>query len=128
MTGGGLRLRSRDLAKLAWTLVNDGIWDVHIIVPSSWVTAAMTAHRRANPEQDYGYLFWQRSYATKCRAISGWCMSGNGGNAIVAVKDLDAAIVVTRINYNKHNMHQQTVDLLEHYVLPAIPCATAVAH
>jgi CubicO group peptidase (beta-lactamase class C family) len=128
MTGGGLRLRSRDLAKLVWMLVNDGVWDGRTIVPSSWVTAAMTAHRKANPAQDYGYLFWQRSYATKCGAISGWYMSGNGGNAIVALKDLDAAIVVTRENYNTHNMHQQTVDLLEHYVLPAIPCATAVAH
>ena len=128
MTGGGLRLRSRDLAKLAWMLVNDGEWDRRSIVPSSWVTAAMTAHRKANPEQDYGYLFWQRSYATKCGAISGWYMAGNGGNAILALKDLDAAVVVTRRNYNTHLMHQQTVGLLEHYVLPAIPCAAAVAH
>jgi CubicO group peptidase (beta-lactamase class C family) len=125
MTGGGLRLRSRDLAKLAWMLVEDGRWAGRRIVPASWVRMAMTAHRQANPEQEYGYLFWQRNYATRCGAVSGWYMAGNGGNAILVLKDLGAAIVVTRQNYNTHGMHQQTVDLLERYVLPALPCPAA---
>jgi hypothetical protein len=30
--------------------------------------------------------------------------------------------VVTRTNYNSRGMHQQTTDLLERYVLPALPC------
>lgn len=124
MTGGGLRLRSRDLAKIAWMLVNDGRWAGQSVVPEDWIRAAMSAHRRANAEQDYGYLFWQRTYATKCGAISGWYMSGNGGNAVLILKDLDAAVVVSRKNYNTRGMHQQTVNLLEQYVLPALPCSS----
>jgi CubicO group peptidase (beta-lactamase class C family) len=123
MTGGGLRLRSRDLAKIAWMLVNDGRWAGQSVVPAAWVRAATTAHRRANAEQDYGYLFWQRTYATKCGAISGWYMAGNGGNAVLVLKDLGAAVVISRKNYNTHGMHQQTISLLEQYVLPALPCA-----
>jgi len=126
MTGGGLRLRSRDLAKIAWMLVDDGRWAGQNVVPANWVRAAMSVHRRANAEQDYGYLFWQRTYATKCGAISGWYMSGNGGNAVLVLKDLGAAVVVSRKNYNTHGMHQQTVNLLEQYVLPALPCARDV--
>ncbi|MGO9932691.1 MAG: serine hydrolase domain-containing protein [Steroidobacteraceae bacterium] len=122
MTGGGLRLRSRDLAKIGWMLVNDGRSGTHIILPDSWIRAAMTAHRRANAEQGYGYLFWQRTYTSKCGAISGWYMAGNGGNAVVVLKDLGAAIVISRRNYNTRGMHQQTVDLLERYVLAALPC------
>ena len=122
MTGGGLRLRSRDLAKIAWMLVNDGRWAGRSVVPADWVRAATTAHRKANAEQDYGYLFWQRTYATKCGALSGWYMSGNGGNAVLMFKDLGAAVVISRKNYNTHGMHQQTVNLLEQYVLPALPC------
>jgi CubicO group peptidase (beta-lactamase class C family) len=122
MTGGGLRLRSRDLAKIAWMLVNDGRWAGRSVVPADWVRAATTAHRKANAEQDYGYLFWQRTYATKCGALSGWYMSGNGGNAVLMLKDLGAAVVISRKNYNTHGMHQQTVNLLEQYVLPALPC------
>ena len=122
MTGGGLRLRSRDLAKIAWMLANDGRWGEDSVVPAPWVTAAMTAQRKANAEQDYGYLFWQRFYTSKCGAMPGWSMSGNGGNAVVVIKDPAAAIVITRKNYNTRGMHQQTVNLLEQHVLPALPC------
>jgi CubicO group peptidase (beta-lactamase class C family) len=122
MTGGGLELRSRDLVKFAWMLVDNGRWRGREIVPAAWVKAAMTAYRRANSEQDYGYLFWQRRYATSCGTTQGWYMAGNGGNAIVTLKELHAAVVVTRENYNTHGMHQQTVDLLERFVLPALPC------
>ena len=122
MTGGGLRLRSRDLAKIAWMLVDGGRSGEHVIVPAEWVGAATTPHVRANPEQNYGYLFWQRTYKSQCGAISGWYMSGNGGNAIVVLKDRGAAIVISRTNYNTRGMHQQTVDLLEQYLLPALPC------
>ena len=49
-------------------------------------------------------------------------MAGNGGNAIIVFKDLDAAVVVTRANYNTKGMHQQTVRLLEEYALPDLAC------
>jgi hypothetical protein len=52
-------------------------------------------------------------------------MAGNGGNAIVILKELGAAVVVIRENYNAHGMHQQSVDLLEHFMLPALPCKAA---
>jgi len=127
MTGGGLRLRSRDLAKIAWMLVNNGRWGEVSVVPAAWVSAAMTAHRKANADQDYGYLFWQRFYTTKCGSVPGWYMSGNGGNAVVVLKDPAAAIVITRKNYNTRGMHQQTVNLLEQYVVPALPCSAVIS-
>jgi CubicO group peptidase (beta-lactamase class C family) len=122
MTGGGLRLRSRDLAKIAWLIVNDGRSHTFQVVPAAWVKAATTAHRNANVDHEYGYLFWQHTYKTKCGTTSGWYMSGNGGNAIVALKELEAAVVISRKNYNSRGMHQQTVDLLEKYVIPAVAC------
>lgn len=54
---------------------------------------------------------------------SGWYMAGNGGNAIVMFRELHTAVVVTRTTYNTRGMHQQTIDLLQRYVLPAVPCA-----
>jgi hypothetical protein len=89
-------------------------------VPAAWVNAATTAHCKANADHDYGYLFWQHTYATKYAATSGWYMAGNGGNAVLALKDLGAAVVITRKNYNSRGMHQQTVELLEKYVIPAL--------
>ena len=125
MTGGGLRLRSRDLAKLGWMLADDGRWNGRQIVPKAWVDAALTVRRSAYPGQDYGYFFWKRSYATPCGPVAGWYMAGNGGNAIVILRELRAVVVVTRTDYNARGMHQQTVDLLEKYVLPALVCSPA---
>jgi hypothetical protein len=51
-------------------------------------------------------------------------MAGNGGNAVVMIKELHAAIVVTRTNYNTRGMHQQTLDILQRYVLAALACAS----
>jgi CubicO group peptidase (beta-lactamase class C family) len=122
MTGGGLELRSRDLAKIAWMLVDHGRWQGRQIVPPAWIDSAFTARRHAYPGQDYGYFFWERHYKSACGPIDGWYMAGNGGNAIVMLRQLNAAVVVTRENYNTHGMHQQTIDLIERYILPAFPC------
>ncbi len=122
MTGGGLRLRARDAAKIASTLSNKGQWRGRQVVPQAWIDVALNPHRQALADHQYGYFFWQYDYTTKCGAVSGWYMAGNGGNAIVVLKDLNAAVVVERSNYNTRGMHQQTVDLLEKYVLPAFPC------
>jgi len=124
MTGGGLRLRSRDLAKIAATLVDGGRWNGRQIVQRDWVDAALSIHRKAYSDANYGYFFWQRDYTAPCGHWSGWYMAGNGGNAVVIVKELHAAIVVTRTNYNTRGMHQQTLDLLQRYVLPALACTS----
>jgi len=122
MTGGGLRLRSRDLASVARLMLADGAWAGKQLVPAAFARAALTVHRDAMPEQHYGYLFWTRSYKTPCGATTGWFMGGNGGNAIVMFRELDAVVVVTRTNYNTRGMHQQTVRLIEDQILPELAC------
>jgi CubicO group peptidase (beta-lactamase class C family) len=125
MTGGGLRLRSRDLLKLAILLADDGRWHGRQIVPAAWVDAALSAHRTSYAPQTYGYFFWHRDYQGPCGPVSGWYMAGNGGNAVVVLKELHAAVVVARANYNTHGMHQETVDLIEKHILPVFPCQPA---
>ena len=122
-TGGGLELRSRDLAKLALMVAAGGRWKGRQIVPEAWIRRALSVHRHAFGELDYGYLFWHRDYASRCGRTSGWLMAGNGGNAIVILADLDAVVVVTREAYNTRGMHQQTTRLIEEHVLPALSCA-----
>jgi CubicO group peptidase (beta-lactamase class C family) len=122
MTGGGLELRSRDLAKVAWMLVDHGRWHGHSILPKEWVDETLTARRDSGPNQRYGYFVFEGDYHTTCGLKPAWYMAGNGGSQILMLKDLNAAIVVTRTNYNVRGSSAQTVDLLEKYVLPALPC------
>ena len=122
MTGGGLRLRTRDLAAVARLMLAEGARGGTQIVPAAFSRAALTVHREAMPEQHYGYLFWTRQYKTPCGTTTGWFMGGNGGNTVVMFRDLDAVVVVTRTNYNTRGMHQQTTALIEDQILPALAC------
>jgi CubicO group peptidase (beta-lactamase class C family) len=122
MTGGGLRLRSRDLAKLALMVLAEGRWHGRQVVSGEWIRQALMAHRQVDAGQDYGYLFWRRDYRTPCGPVSGWYMSGNGGNAVVMVPGHRLAAVVTRVHYNSRDMHRQTVALLEDHVFAALKC------
>jgi CubicO group peptidase (beta-lactamase class C family) len=123
MTGGGLLLTSRDLAKIAQLVLDDGQWQGRALLPRSFLGQVLTIHRNAYPEQDYGYFFWHRQYATGCGKTDAWFMGGNGGNSILVFKDLHAAVVVTRQNYNTRGMHEQTIRMLQDYIVPALPCA-----
>jgi CubicO group peptidase (beta-lactamase class C family) len=122
MTGGGLELTARDLAKVAWMLADRGRWRGRQVVPANWIDAALTERRPAYPGLSYGYFFWRRAFATTCGPVDGWYMAGNGGNAILILRDLRAAVVVARANYGAKGMHDQTKALLETYVLPALKC------
>jgi CubicO group peptidase (beta-lactamase class C family) len=125
MTGGGLRLSSRDLATLARLVRDGGKAGGAQVVPAAFVRAATTVHRPALPGQDYGYLFWHRVYHASCASAEGWFMSGNGGNAIVMLPALDAIVVITRTRYNTKGMHQQTVKLIEDEILPSLACGVS---
>lgn len=128
MTGGMLRLRTRDFAAIAWMVRSGGEHGGKQVVPRAFVDAALTIHRNAfqNPRQDYGYLFWHRAYRTRCGDFGSWFVSGNGGNVIAIVDALDAVIVVTRTHYNHGRaMHDQTASLIERHILPDLACPAA---
>ena len=122
-SGGGLRLRSRDLLKLSVLLTENGNWRGVQLVSAAWVRRMQTLTNIVNEEQSYGMLYWQRQYKSACGSVNGWYMSGNGGNAIVSVPLKSMVVVVTRAHYNQRGMHEQTVKLLERHVFSALSCS-----
>ncbi|MEM8485034.1 MAG: serine hydrolase [Bacteroidota bacterium] len=124
MTGGGLRLRARDLAKIGLMVLNDGVWGNTQVIPASWVQKATSPIVVANPFQKYGYQFWRRAWQTDCGPQEAPYMSGNGGNNVLMLPELDAVVVLTRQNYGRNGMHQQSTRLTENYALRALGCPT----
>ena len=121
-TGGGLELTARDLAKLGKLLTDGGTWKGEQVLPAKWVEEMMTVHRRRSDGKGYGYLIWQQEHETSCGPVNAWFMSGNGGNRVLSLRPLDAVVVLTRQAYNTPNMHQQSNDLLNDYILPPLAC------
>ncbi len=118
-TGGGLRLTSRDLLKIAQLYLDGGIWQGKRIVDEAWVKTSTQPHARIDDETEYGYLWWLKAFKSGGKSYPAFFMSGNGGNKVVAFPGLDMAVVITSTNYNTHGMHEQTEKLLTDYVLPA---------
>jgi CubicO group peptidase (beta-lactamase class C family) len=118
-TGGGLRLSSRDLLKIAQLYLDGGVWRGRRIVDAAWVKTSTQAHVRIDEDTEYGYLWWLKSFKSGGKSYPAFYMSGNGGNKVVVFPSLDMAVVLTSTNYNTHGMHEQTEKLLTDYLLPA---------
>ena len=119
-TGGGLRLSSRDLLKIAQLYLNGGSWQGTRIVDQSWVRASTQARARIDDDTEYGYLWWIRSFKSGGKSYPAFYMNGNGGNKVLVFPGLDTAVVITSTNFNTRGMHEQTAKLLTDYILAAV--------
>jgi CubicO group peptidase (beta-lactamase class C family) len=119
-TGGGLRMTSRDLLKIAQLYLDGGQWHGNRIVPESWVKTSIQPHARIDDNTEYGYLWWLKSFKSGTNSYPALFMSGNGGNKVVAIPSLDMAVVITSTNYNTRGMHEQTEKILTDYILAAV--------
>ncbi len=120
MTGGGLRLQSRDLLKLAQLYLDDGIWNGKRIISEDWINNSTKPHVKIDDETEYGYLWWIKTFGNGLNKYLSYYMSGNGGNKVVVVPELNMSIVITSTNYNTRGMHEQTDSLISDYILTAI--------
>ena len=119
-TGGGLRLSSRDLLKVAQLYLDGGSWKGKRIVSEAWVKASTTPHTQIDEATDYGYLWWLKSFPSGEKRYPAFFMTGNGGNKTLAFPGLDMAVVITSTNFNTRGMHEQTEKILTDYILAAV--------
>lgn len=116
-TGGGLRLSSRDLLKIGQLYHNGGRWRGRQVVSEDWVHTSIHPHARIDETTDYGYLWWLKTFRAGSKSYPAFFMSGNGGNKVVAIPQLDLVAVITSTNFNAPAMHQQTDKILTDYIL-----------
>jgi len=119
-TGGGLRLSSRDLLKIAQLYLDGGRSQGRQLVDEAWVRNSTRPHARIDENTEYGYLWWLKSFQSGGKSYPAFYMSGNGGNKIVVVPQLDLAAVITSTNYGTRGMHEQTEKILTDYILASV--------
>lgn len=119
-TGGGLRLRSRDLLKLAQLYANGGLWDRTRVVSESWVKASTRSHSRIDDRTEYGYFWWLRRFGSGEHPHTAFYMTGNGGQKVAVFPEIDLVTAITTTNYGTPGMHDQTDRLLAEFVLGSV--------
>jgi CubicO group peptidase (beta-lactamase class C family) len=119
-TGGGLRMTSADLLKIAQLYLDDGKWEGKQLLDAAWVKASTSPHAAINDHQEYGYFWWLQTFKSGTNEYPAFFMTGNGGNKVLAFPSLDLTVGITSTNYNTHGMHEQTERLLTDYVLGAV--------
>lgn len=120
MTGGGLGLTSRSLLKLAQLYENGGAWKGKQVISREWVEKSVAPHANAREGVDYGYLWWLQKFGKGDRKSAAFYMAGNGGSKIAAFPDLHAVVVITSTMYGTIKGHQQSEQMLNEYIVPAL--------
>lgn len=120
MTGGGLQLRSVDLAKLGQLYLNGGRWEGQQIVSSEWVRNSIAPHANAREGYDYGYLWWLQTFKVDGRSVPAFGMSGSGGNKVFVLPEQDAVVVITTTNFQVRGAHPLSEKLLTSLILPTL--------
>ncbi len=118
-TGGGLGLRTRDLAALGQLYLDGGTWKGKRVVPAAWVERSVAPHASIDDATDYGYLWWLRTLSRDGRKIKTWMMQGTGGNKVIVVPSLGLVCVITTTNFGVRNAHALSDRLFGDYVLAA---------
>jgi len=94
-TWGGLRLRSRDLAKIGILFRDKGVWDGKRVVSEKWVTES-TKHQTGNAsDREFGYLWWRGNFELHGKSYDHYYGAGYGGQSLHYCPELDIMIIIT---------------------------------
>jgi CubicO group peptidase (beta-lactamase class C family) len=112
--GGGAYLRPRDLLKIGQAFLDGGVWNGRRIVDSAWVTASTAPRVEITPATTglsaedfpnfYGvgrdaYAWHLGSLTSGGRSYAEYEASGNGGQLLIVVPELELTVVFTGGNY-----------------------------
>ncbi|HEY7697424.1 MAG TPA: serine hydrolase, partial [Vicinamibacteria bacterium] len=100
-TEGGLYLAPRDLAKIGYLYLKDGVWEGKRILPEGWVAEstapAVVASTTPGRERKYGFQWWLLPYEGSKRAWAGAAL-GYGGQFLFVVPEYELIAVFTGWN------------------------------
>jgi CubicO group peptidase (beta-lactamase class C family) len=112
--GGGAYVRPRDLLKVGQAYLDGGVWQGRRIVETSWVARSTEpvveispATTGLDPElfPEYylagadGYAWHLNGVRTGDRVLRDYAATGNGGQMLIVIPELDLAVVFTGGNY-----------------------------
>lgn len=129
-TGGpdadsGLRLRSRDVAKIGLMVMNEGKWNGRQILSTRLIKDATNTWTKVSEEADgwkthYGYQIWLQNFPDAGKDYSVIEFSGNGGQKVLIDRKNGLMVVITGGNYNATGLKKHSFDILLDIVYPSV--------
>ena len=100
-TGGGLNLRTMDLARIGYLVLRNGNWNGTQVVSESWLRESTRAHTSGSwplggYSTSYGYLWWLMPVGNETMIVA----SGNMNQWLFVLPGKDLVIAVTGANNN----------------------------
>ncbi|MEM1178290.1 MAG: serine hydrolase [Acidobacteriota bacterium] len=118
--GGGIRLRPRDFLKLGQLFLDGGVWQGRRIVSEDWARESAAGQATLYEDQDYGFAWWRRTDEIDRRTIDTFYASGNGGQLLFVIPELDTVAMIQAGNYSDGRTRNEFRDrFLRDFILPS---------
>jgi CubicO group peptidase (beta-lactamase class C family) len=118
---GGARFLPRDFMKLGQLHLNGGTWGGRRIFSEEWSRHAVERLVDfPSYELGYGYLWWVVDYPYRGRTVRGHFASGNGGQVVMAIPELDLVLAFYAGNYNDAGGRVSRKVYVPEFILPAV--------
>jgi CubicO group peptidase (beta-lactamase class C family) len=117
--GGGLHIRPRDELKLGQTYLDGGLWNGRRIISKRWVDLSTSPHPMNAGGRD-GYDWHLYDIKAGGRTYREYEASGNGGQMLMVLPELDMVVMFTASNYGNYNVWRRFRDeLLPQFIIAA---------
>ncbi len=121
--GGGLHLRSRDMARFGQLYLQEGRWGDRQIVPRDWVEHSFRRHVTFDPPRGrfvgYGYLWWILPPDPRTGGRPIYAAVGFMGQYIFVIPEHDMVVTVTAGAVTSADMNRP-IEFLYSDLLPAV--------
>jgi len=97
-----LYMSSRDMAKIGQLILNNGKWNDKQIISKNWVNESTTMKTKISGN-DYAYLWWNIPFKLNEKIIISKTASGNGGQYIIIIPEMDMVAIFTGGAYNSQD-------------------------
>ncbi|MEN0050163.1 MAG: serine hydrolase [Bacteroidota bacterium] len=120
-TAGNFRTTAIGFADFGQLYLNGGTWKDQSIISKKWIDESLKIQVKTSFEPNfYGYFWWIKDLTSNDTAYRLEYCSGNGGNKIYLIKELDVVVVILASAYNTNYGHPQAREIMSQFLLPII--------
>jgi CubicO group peptidase (beta-lactamase class C family) len=118
-SGGGMHMLPRDFLKFGQLYLDGGRWNGTRLLSEEWVRQS-TSHQIARPDgSDDGFAWHRHVLKAGTRSLQTYEASGNGGQFLLVIPELEMVVVTTAGNYGQYSIWATLRDQLVPKVMRA---------